>query len=85
MAVIRVTPPIEETPIPQPDIEIVDGILKIGYIENQSDAFIQTDFSCGDDDKVKIEKEILYFDKTDTMVIMAFTLELASEGTPTVC
>lgn len=64
MAVIRVTPPIEETPIPQPDIEIVDGILKIGYIENQSDAFIQTDFSCGDDDKVKIEKEILYFDNT---------------------
>ena len=40
----------------------IEDVEIINYIENQSDAFIQTDFSSTKEDKVKIAKDILYFD-----------------------
>lgn len=40
----------------------IEDVEIINYIENQSEAFIQTDFSSTKEDKVKIAKDILYFD-----------------------
>ena len=39
----------------------IEDVEIINYIENQSDAFIQTDFSSTKEDKVKIAKDILSF------------------------